>query len=487
MRTLILTLALALPGCIAELPGADAPDAEAQPPASPATAAPAAPPAPAATCAPALQWRAPGPAGFGGHGLLMAPGGDLLLRADQFGVGVLRVRDGAWASERRAPGSQALDAGWTRTVQVDPEGAVSVVALPSGEEELRVPRTLGDPALSVVQTRAVLTPDGAQVLALDCWLTPARTVTGTLRILDVETGDARLAASSAACTTAWARRPTVAFDPAGRTAIIAALGSRGIEVVDLDTGRVRRVEDVVGPPAEPVAGVAHVGLPEESGVLAMAVSPDGRMVVVVGVDGLLHRLDPATLAPVAAPLPVGLVVANGGSYLPSLESPLAFSPAGDQLAHVAPDGRVVIRDAATDAVVATLEGGFPEEPEAWGSAPNVPMAISWTPHGLAVSFEGGVVLWGCPVEAPLDDTLTVSVEGPALITVGQTVTYTVRVEGAAGPVFRQVAVGPAGAAGLGERLALRPYEPGTYTLVAEADDGRGTGATTLPVTVLPAP
>ena len=111
--------------------------------------------------------------------------------------------------------------------------------------------------------------------------------------------------------------------------------------------------------------------------------------------------DAFTLEPLGAPMPVGVVVANTDTYLPSVESPVATSLRGAFLATLDELGSVVIRDAISHELLATLTPPvlLTDEDAAHSAGTEHglrPMRLRFLSDGLLVISDGAVERFRCP-------------------------------------------------------------------------------------------
>lgn len=146
--------------------------------------------------------------------------------------------------------------------------------------------------------------------------------------------------------------------------------------------------------AVPFLGHAHVEPP--TAILDVAISNDGSLLLLTGRDGQLRALDALTLAE-ASSTPVGVLAANGDTYLPSLRSPVGFSARDTYVGLILDDGQLAIIERSTWTPVATLasaaprrEVSPPEDSEARA------MSMRFLSDGLLVVSDRGVERFACP-------------------------------------------------------------------------------------------
>ncbi|MBN8611554.1 MAG: hypothetical protein J0L92_13260 [Deltaproteobacteria bacterium] len=146
--------------------------------------------------------------------------------------------------------------------------------------------------------------------------------------------------------------------------------------------------------AVPFLGHAHVE--PSAAILDVAISNDGSLLLVSGRDGRVRGLDALTLSEVTS-MPVGVLAANGDTYLPSLRSPVAFSAGDAYVAAVLDDGRLAVIETSTWTPVAMLASAAPrravtppEDSEARA------MSVRFLSDGLLVVSDRGVERFACP-------------------------------------------------------------------------------------------
>jgi hypothetical protein len=438
---------------------------------------------------------------YGGVSLALDPRLGLIARRDRsFGGELRRAQDGL-ALGRVSPGG-ALDAAWARTVIVD-----------AGAREAIVRDTSTGARVAVVAASALdegwfggldaqLSADGSRVLLLECLRSPS-TEAGRAIVRSVDVADpssevrvelehvcglewvwpSRLLplATRDAVLVAGLRRPGPSFE-GGEPA-----PAPGVALVDLDARIAREVDVGVGEAIEPRGGslsTAYTGT-----LLSAALSPDERELAIAGWDGRLHRLDTATLAPIAEPFDVGVAIANPETFLPSVESPIAH--AGRWLAHADGEGRIVLRDVASGRTARTFELPFDASAPSFEGDRSAAMAITFTSDGFVVAWSSAMARYACggraiEPSAALGD-LSVELSGPTRVRVGQRATFSVLVHGAVAPVVRTIVFpldAPAAASLLPE-IEVATWAAGTFEIEARADDGTRSATTRASVIVDP--
>lgn len=162
--------------------------------------------------------------------------------------------------------------------------------------------------------------------------------------------------------------------------------------VDPASGTVTSTTLVQGAPA-PLVGVAAVGEPGTQ-LLAAALDGDGATLRVTTRDGVLHTLDATTLDEIGPPEPVGVVVANPDTYLPSLRSPVAATPHGTVVASITTDGHVAVEDSVTGARATLVSGATAHDVDGQPTLPHV-IHLRFLPDGLLVVSDAGIERFRC--------------------------------------------------------------------------------------------
>ena len=522
---LLLLVVVALGGCAADdtpgtvvpfpvlpAPPATTEAAPAPPERAPERTPPACDPLPTDTSSPrvapaceawpiAPTWATLEPSGplYGSVQMRVSNNGGLVFSSGEFGGVLHRTADGQLLGSVHQVSAGAMDAAWTLTAQADqPHEQVLVREVDSGitVATLSVPPTPNPESDWLRDLQTTLTPDGATAVAIMCWDQPGEgpeyTVVGAW---DVATGELTVnEILSAACGQSyWASRPPLLTTADGSGALLPFPGAPVLAWVDLQTGESTLLDldaeaaDIINAPSAPF------GL---SPVLSVVMSPSGHEVAVVDQSSVLRRFRLPTLEPVGTPVAAGLALVNQHTYVPSVESPLAWSPSGELLAFVGPDGEPTLLDAATGEIVTTLERPTLDEQTPWsGPTEGYLLGLAFGADGLTVlaNGEAGAAAWRCVDAAvpALDGGATVTIEVPATLTLGEPVTIGVQAEGVdETAVFTLVFDDEPlpSLASLGAAIELTTWQEGTHTLAVIVDDGL-TSAISEPVTVTiqPAP
>jgi hypothetical protein len=188
----------------------------------------------------------------------------------------------------------------------------------------------------------------------------------------------------------------------------------------------------------------------------------------------------------------GVVPINQMTYMPSEESPIAFSKDGRVFGYVNQDQEVVVLRTDDGALLhqlaAPVFGGRGDRHQHHDG--NEPVAIEFAADGgsVIVAYSGGIARFGCQdtVEPEGHDRLPVHLEGPhQRLRVGEPATFTAThlagrsVHGHAFFVDGELIAPPSTA----REVEWTPQHAGDFTIEVRILDGRDTGSTTLPVRV----
>jgi hypothetical protein len=477
MRRTHALAALLVTGCALD-PAVDpvAPDVERGEPA---------PSRPVAECTPALAWATPGEGlSYGGQFFDATPDGELVVRASLFAGDAFRASDGALVGAPLDARLAAADAGWRVVAERAEDGVVvrdPVTWAPLFTARPPAPSADGK---WLPETVTGIAPRGDALVTATCWSRlgreqPAVLTLSTFSLPDGEPG--MTVVVDAPCGPSYAQ-PGMLLRLTPQGAVVAGLPEGALAFVRLPSGDARTARLALG---ESLTDAGRVATGVPGGVLAAAVSPDGTRLAVTASDGTLRQIALPDLVELDAPRPVGLVGANQHTYLPSVESPVAFSPDGRVLAHLDAGGDIVLRRLADDAVLHVLEAPWRDaevDDSDWrtlyGAHPGAVMALRFVGDGLAASLEGGVAMWRCraPAETVADE-LAVALDGPEVVNLAEAATFSARIEGAGAPAVRQLLLdGTPVAASLGDTLAFFPYEAGRHVLDLVVEDGTARGA-----------
>jgi hypothetical protein len=253
--------------------------------------------------------------------------------------------------------------------------------------------------------------------------------------------------------------------------------------IDVPTGEATSVFAIPASPNAPVQGTAPlIGTPDDQALVAVAAS--ATEIALVGRDGWLRRLDAHTLEPTAEPIAVPLLSANGETFLPSVESPVAYSKDGTYLAHLESEDVIAIRDTETSLVVGRLS--LPVEVD---DSVARPMAIEFVRDGLLVATDRSTARFACdgeiePIERPAGE-LTMRATGPTTALLGSRIPFTIEVDDVSLPVIRAVGIEGDGRGSFGPETLLSPPGEGTFDVEIIATDGIRTARETTRIEIVP--
>jgi hypothetical protein len=430
---------------------------------------------------------------YWGQSLRASPNGRLLVREDRLRTTILRARDGGlrWPSLERN-----LDARWEKRLEADGDGRLTLFDVRSSSTLFTVEAPAppeGAHPHAYSWTVAHMSADGAHILALDCF-----EISQTLlRVIDLEAGGAaKTSWLEIECEPHWTPSPSpILLEDTVHGTLLVLSADGEIFKVDPDRGVVQSRAEVMGPRSGMTIGLPSAVTPfnaESGGVLSAALSGDGSALVLSGLDGMLHIVDPDTLESRDPGVEIGKVYANGDTYMPSIESPVAISPDGQTLAFLDPMGRVALRRMSDGGEIATLDGPFPgatADPSA--GFPGAPMAILLSNERVTVSYQAGFASWGCVETVSSCGNhvpLSVTIVGPTSLMMEEAfdeAAFSVNVSGGdGGPVVRRLLGQPSDTnwpASLSSSMKVDVYHPGPVDLSAIVDDGVQTATTSIRV------
>ncbi len=410
--------------------------------------------------------------GFFGH----SPNRGLLVRMSTYGDRhAYRASDGepVFALTQNL-GRRAMSADWS--VYGD------LVANDQGQQQMAVKaliteRVLESSGLLESFPQVALSGDGGTAVTVSCQrerlqVTRWRVSEGA-EVLAVDLGQPCLGPF-------WPSDTAVSVTSDGAVAVIGLDAEGALARVDLETGEFVVVE-------------AHGAEMDTWGrrVLDLSIQPGGDLVASVGLDGLLRLFALPDMSPVGEPIAAGTQDINKLTYLPSVVSLAVWSPDGRLLAHLSPEGDVILRHAADMAVALELPRPIFDEGQEPEFARNGLVDVAFDAHtqALAISTESGMAMWRCEgAERPQGHgPLQVTLDGPARLRVGQAATFvathfgTDHLHGHTFFIDGQEAA-PSTTA---RELTWTATAPGRHEVTIVIDDGLDSGSATLQVEVSP--
>ncbi len=416
-----------------------------------------------------------------------SPNQALLMRSSVWsGSEMMRATDGARAFDAPIAAPYSIDRGWHTQVAIqnDDEGGEDVVVttLLTHNPLQQYPLQAAPEAYFNLGSTAVISADAAIVSTLTCLRGADQGDSmAVVRSWQTQTGEPGPAVELDGACAAWgiSREPQLIPTPSGGTVLIT---DQAVHHVQLASGDVHTLAlgDTFG---------GYNGRP----LGAMSVDPTGTMVALVTFGaapdhGVLHVLSLPSLDRLAT-ISARVSGINQRTYMPGEASPIAWSGDG-RMAHVGPDGRMVLRDVDSFSVIDVLDTPVPTtEQNAFMDGANAPVAATFFNGGeLAVSYEQGVALWGT-AEVALPSAphhLHVLLDGPETLEVGQTGNWIATHLGGDQLHSHQFFVD---GEPFTEPLMRRdgdwtPTQQGTFEIVVVVEDGLDTGVAVAQVTVL---
>jgi len=231
-------------------------------------------------------------------------------------------------------------------------------------------------------------------------------------------------------------------------------------------------------------------------LVSLAVSPDGESVVAVVGSGKVRIWDLNTMEEQVAMGEAKLFAIDQRSYMPSMESPMAFSKGGEFFAYFNTESDAVVVSTQTGDTVAVLEGSqfqFGEDGDqpfdAFGNVGNEALRLEFLGDnsGLLANYKGGITLWRCTdaMDQVGRSDLPVHLAGPRQGRVGEAIEITathlgnISMHGHAFFLDGEALGAPA----TGRHLSWTPETPGEYLVEVEIRDGLNTGRSGLRITI----
>ena len=333
-------------------------------------------------------------------------------------------------------------------------------------------------------TYPAVAPDGEHVGVLMCWdqVGPGST-TSTLVVWDVASEQPIFSQDiGIGCRDgSLGSRQYIQFTSQGDRVIIVQPGTYTLVTVDILTGQVATLD------LEEVSFGEVIEHPYYSDpVLALAVAPNGEQLAVSTRHGEAHRIDIASLE-VLETVDVGAFHVHQHSYMPSIQSPLAWSPDSTRLAVVNDDGEPALLNVTDMSAPIVLRRPRLTGDDYGLSLPGSPgylLALAFSPDGAGVVALGEAGLSGWfDLSAPSQQasgavSLVISTFNSAVK--GDDLTINVQATGFADLAVRTLLVDgrlvPGQSAFSGD-LTFRSYQSGVFQIQVQVDDGVRTAIT----------
>ena len=425
---------------------------------------------------------------YGSPNLAVSPNQALLMRWGGGPATYFRMSDGTYLGQDSWMAESVFDDQWQ--IRVDSrylgdgyEFQISSARSGSVEGILPTPTPPDRPEAYINSTRVIMAPGGEHLALLACFYDPA--VSSSLvrvRGYDLNTGNAGPVVEVVGdCHTAiWPSSSPAALSTDGSTLILSFSDSSVLHSIQLASGEVHSVDAMDGKTAiEPFNGFDAY---DRQDILAVAISPDNSQVAASNVAGEITFHDAVTLAPINRILKTAYVGINEYTYGPSVESPLAYNPSGNRLAHLDETGEAVVTDLHSGETLLTFpRPEIAQEQYASPHALNPATAFAFDADGkgLLIAWEFGVSYWRC-LDAPDPDFDAVlenlTVEGPSQAMSQDVNEWAVTSKNSGQPVVHQFFFNteqneaPVQANLTGE-FSLQSYTPGTFDVQFVVDDG----------------
>ena len=370
------------------------------------------------SCGPQMQWWTGHEDFFVDPGFFgISPNGGLVVRSGMYGErSAYRVSDGERLFQvRQNLRADSMDGAWRVYSEIDHDQNGAFLAIKSliTQETLRRFNT----GLANLQ-HAVLSDNAERLIAFGC-----EGEHSALAVHDTMSGESLAVVSLESACGLWGfyPDPPLALSKDNQRLAVGVGITGELLIVDLATGQ---WSSAAAHPGEPM------GLPYGGLVIDVALHPDGELVATSGHDDKVRVWRASTLEQIAEFDSIAAVI-NEMTYMPSLSAALvSWSPDGTLLAHTNPEGDAVLRKTSDWSELHTIERPIDEEdqpPRFEEHLPNPLIALTWGAGGatLAISAQRGVGMWGCPqpTDQRVGATMTVALDGPRELRVGQAATF----------------------------------------------------------------
>ena len=417
---------------------------------------------------------------LGPYSVRFSVGGDLVSAGGDYVSYVHRTIDGAPLGIPTDHSAAVMDTAWEVTASTRYPDMLEVKAVQADVVLSWFPLP-GSPLVSAPWLRATypaISPDGGRAAVLMCWDQVGEgETTSTLTVWDLATETEALSLDlGVGCKDgSLGSRQYLQFNHDGDWMVIVLPGTYTLLTVDVLTGHTSVLDIEAISDGEVVE---HPGYADP--VLALALTPDGKQLAISTRHGQAHRIAMPSLE-LLETLSVGVFRVHQHSYMPSLQSPLAWSPDSRQLAMTNEDGEPTILDVTNNTVPFILRRPRLTGDDYGLSLPGSPgylLAMAFRPdgNGLVTLGEAGLSGWLGHDVAPVDEAPTASVAASTASKIVKGTEFPVNVyaKGFSDLAVRTLLVDGTmrpGQSAFGGPLVFGAWQTGTYTIQVQVDDG----------------
>jgi hypothetical protein len=414
--------------------------------------------------------------------LAFAPTPGLLVQGSSFHY----AETGGWAFQGPFTGRFGLDDQWQVRVSIEELYKVRLRWLVTDEIFMEVDPSPAPENASDQHPRinAIITPGAERLITVTCYNGP--TLVTSYELPSGKQGPTTLIESNFSCD--WGNKGVTLIPTPDAEGVLLS-GTRGgvlfhVDLVEGDYTRVQAVGDI-----------SEFGLGNtiwHNLIYDIAVHPSGEWAMSSNSNGLIRFWGLPELVEIREPLETAIEGVNENTYMPFNVSPLAISHDGDLMAHVTPEGEVVIRNTDTFEREVTLER--PENSEVDTGQVNhllnnsvITFAFEKNSSALAVLYAAGPALYGC-VDWTIEGeshNLEVLLDGPSKAKVGEKVEFVATHIGTDHVHGHQFLVNNVVMTDLSMERAFTwtPKRAGIFEITVVLDDGFNLGETTVLLTV----
>ena len=232
--------------------------------------------------------------------------------------------------------------------------------------------------------------------------------------------------------------------------------------------------------------------PEAVAILDLKLTPDGTQLFGSAMDGQMHRWSFPALEPLAIFGDVGVFELGRRTYMPSDESPIAFSKSGRYIAYIGADLDVVVARVSDNQIMHRIElTRFLNDdimPNGNSGAEAAQLVFTEDGAGLVLGLTSGLAVYRCSGASFPEgrDNLSVLIDGPRFAEVGETVELTAthldatHMHGHAFYVDGELISPPS----TSRHVQWTPQSAGVYEITVRLIDGVNTGEATLFIDVV---